>query len=410
MHKPLKDIRVLDLSQAWAGPYASMMLADIGAEVIKIEPPVTGDHVRSWVTKDTNGHSPHLLAVNRNKKSIILDLKNETGKRLFFEMVEKSDVVIENFRPGVMKKLGIDYDEVRKRNPEIIFCSVSGFGQTGPYRDIAAYDLIIQGEGGAMSVTGERGGRPLKPGVPQADVFGAMVASFSIMSAIMTKQQTGKGAYLDIAMMDAQITLMGYYLANYAISGNVGKPMGTAHSLMVPYQSFPAKDIEINVAVLNDRAWRHFCEVIGKIEWVDDPRFITGGDRVENRDVLVPLIEEITMTQDANYWIQKFSEKGIPVGAINPTDRLYAHPQAIHRNMLRKVEHPEIGEILLPGIPWKLPGIDDEEIMSPPLHGQHTKDVLMEVLNLSEEQIRNLEENKVITPVEKGQSPVAKES
>ncbi|WP_413299871.1 CoA transferase [Bacillus sp. 1P10SD] len=409
MHKPLSGIRILDLSQAWAGPFASMLLADIGAEVIKIEPPVTGDHVRNWVTKETNGHSPHLLAVNRNKKSLILDLKNETGKQLFFEMAEKSDVILENFRPGIMKKLGIDYDEVRKRNPEIIFCSVSGFGQTGPYKDIAAYDLIIQGEGGAMSVTGERGGRPLKPGVPQADVFGAMVASNCIMAAIMTKQQTGKGSYLDIAMMDTQIALMGYYLANYVISGKIGKPMGTAHSLMVPYQSFPAKDIDINIAVLNDRAWKHFCEVIGKLEWIDDPRFITGENRVENRDFLVPLIEEITMTREANYWIQKFSEKGIPVGAINPTDRLFSHPQVAHRNMLRKVQHPEIGEIVLPGIPWKLPGIDDEEILAPPLHGQHTTEVLKKVLNLSEEQIKKLEDEQVITPAARGKTPVAKE-
>jgi crotonobetainyl-CoA:carnitine CoA-transferase CaiB-like acyl-CoA transferase len=408
MHKPLKGIRVLDLSQAWAGPFASMMLADIGAEVIKIEPPVTGDHVRGWVTKESNGQSPHLLAVNRNKKSIILDLKNEAGKKLFLDMVEKSDVILENFRPGIMKKLGIDYEEARKRNPEIIFCSVSGFGQSGPYRDIAAYDLIIQGEGGAMSVTGERGGRSLKPGVPQADVFGAMVAAHTLMAAIMTKKQTGKGAYLDIAMMDAQISLMGYYLANYALSEQVGKPMGTAHPLMVPYQSFPAQDIEINVAVLNDRSWNHFCDVLGRPEWLDDPRFMTGESRVENRDVLVPLIEEITETREANYWVQKLSEKGIPVGAINPTDRLFTHPQVSHRNMLRKVEHPEIGEIQLPGIPWKLPGIDDEDIMPPPLHGQHSKEVLKAVLNLSDDEIRKLEEEKVITPVSKVSTPVSK--
>jgi crotonobetainyl-CoA:carnitine CoA-transferase CaiB-like acyl-CoA transferase len=399
MHKPLNGIRILDLSQAWAGPFASMMLADIGAEVLKVEPPVVGDHVRGWVTNKSKGQSPHLLAVNRNKKSVIIDLKSEKGKEIFMELAKKSDVILENFRPGVVEKLGIQYDEVKKVNPEVIYCSVSGFGQSGPYKNVAAYDLIIQGEGGPMSVTGELGGPSLKPGAPQADVFGAMSAAFTIMSSIMSKQQTGKGAYLDLAMLDTQVALMGYYIVNYALTGEIGRPMGTAHPLMVPYQSFKAKDIEINLAILNNRAWKNFCEVVERTEWFEDPRFATASSRVENRGLLTSLIEEITMTREAEYWIQKCIEKGIPAGAINPIDRLVTHKQLAHRNMIRKVQLPEIGEVLLPGIPWKLPGIDDEEIIPPPLHGQHTEEVLKGILNKTEQEILELKKEQIIEPL-----------
>lgn len=395
MIHPLDGVRILDATQAWAGPLATMMLADLGAEVIKIEPPGTGDHVRGWAPAACQGQSPHFLCVNRNKKSVTLNLKSPEGKELFLRLAEKSDVVVENFRPGVMKKLGVDYETIKKRNERVIYCSVSGFGQDGPFSQLPAYDIIIQAIGGVMSFTGERGGRPLKLGAPQGDVLGALVAGFSILGALFYREKTGQGSCLDIAMLDAQITLVGFNIVNYLLSGNIPKPMGNAHPLLAPYESFQTSTHEIIIGVGTEKQWKKFCEVTNLAHLADDPRFNSAGKRVDHRGELIPLIQEVISRQPADYWLKVLFENQVPCAPVNDVKSLTTDPQVLHREMLIEMEYPDLGKILLPGVPWKVPGVRDQHT-PPPTLGQHTSSVLAGLLGITGEELEHYRKEGVI--------------
>ncbi len=377
--KPLADLTVLDLTQAWAGPYATMMLADLGARVIKVEPPGVGDHVRGWTVAASKGESPHFLAVNRNKRSLTLNLKEARGREILLRLAAGSDVLAENFRPGVMQRFKLDYEAVRAVSPAIIYCSVSGFGQTGPMAEHAAYDLVIQGAGGAMSVTGEEGGRPLKPGIPQADVMGGLCAAFTIMAALHGRARDGQGRRLDVSMLDMQVSLMGYHLVSYAFSGKVPHPMGTRHPLVAPYEAFRTGSDEITIGIATEGHWRLLCQAIGLPALADDPRFANNAARVAHRDELGRQIEAVTLTRPAEAWLEALAAHGVPCERINNVQHLIDHPQLRHRRMITSVPNATFGQVSIPGMPWKVVPPEQEPASTPPPGlGQHTDEVLGE--------------------------------
>lgn len=393
---PLRDLKVVDLTQAWAGPYCTMMLADLGAEVIKVEPPGVGDHVRKWTVSTSKGESPHFIAANRNKRSLALNLKHPKGREILLDLARRSDVLVENFRPGVMQRFGLDYEAVRAVAPAIIYCSVSGFGQSGPSSDHAAYDLIIQGRGGAMSVTGEEGGRPSKPGIPQADVMGALLAAFTIMAALYGRRADGAGRYLDLSMLDMQVTAMAFHIVSYQLGGEVPKPMGAKHPLLAPYESFRTATDEITIGIANDDHWQRLCQVLGMPELAADPRYATNSARVDRRSELAARIEDVTVTQPAERWLVVLNERGIPCGRINRVDQLFEDPQIQHRRMLIPIDHAALGKIMIPGVPWKVGPVDQEPAISPPPSlGQHTVAILTG-LGYSADAIESLRQEGVI--------------
>jgi crotonobetainyl-CoA:carnitine CoA-transferase CaiB-like acyl-CoA transferase len=377
--KPLADLTVLDLTQAWAGPYATMMLADLGARVTKIEPPGVGDHVRGWTVAASKGESPHFLAVNRNKRSVTLNLKAARGREILLRLAAGSDVLVENFRPGVMQRFNLDYEAVRAVSPAIVYCSVSGFGQTGPLAEHAAYDLVIQGAGGAMSVTGEEGGRPLKPGIPQADVMGGLCAAFTIMAALHGRARDGRGRHLDLAMLDMQVSLMGYHLVSYALSGEIPRPLGTRHPLVAPYEAFRTASDEITIGIATEGHWRLLCQAIGLAALADDARFATNASRVTHRDELARQIEAVTMSRPAEVWLEALAAHGVPCERINGVQHLVDLPQLRHRRMIVTLPNATFGQVPVPGMPWKVVPAEQEPAPTPPpALGQHTDEVLGE--------------------------------
>jgi len=287
MARALEGIRVLDLSRALAGPYCTMMLADMGAEVIKVEMPGTGDDSRSWGPPFVEGESAYFMSINRNKKSITLNMKSEKSTGIIQRLIKQSDILVENFRPGVMEGLGLSYETVKEMNPRIIYCSISGFGQDGPYRMLPGFDQILQGMGGLMSITGEPGGPPIKVGIAIADISGGMFAAYGIVVALYKREKSGRGQMIDISLLDSQVAWLTYRAGDYFASGEIPQPVGTGHPVIVPYQAFKAKDVYINIAVGNDQLWEKFCKAIGLERLLDDPKFATNAKRVENREEIV---------------------------------------------------------------------------------------------------------------------------
>src|SRR5919108_2537598 len=292
MKTPLEDVNILDLSHALAGPFCSTLLGDFGAQIVKIEVPEVGDIARAWGPPFYNTEAAYFVSLHRNKKSIEIDLKKEMGKELFFRLVEAFDVVLENFRVGTLHRLGIEYEKARARNPGIIYCSVSGFGQTGPYRDRAALDLIVQAESGMISLTGEPGGRGVRAGVSIADMTAGLYAAFGIMNALRVKEKTGTGQYVDVSMLEGQLGLLQGTIGGYLADGAVPEPMGTAYKALLPYQTFRTKSTDLALAVGSDKLWKVFCQVIGAPELADDPRYRTNADRSRNRETLIPRLQE----------------------------------------------------------------------------------------------------------------------
>lgn len=387
MKLPLEGLKVLDLSHALAGPFCSTMLADYGADVIKIEPPGKGDIARAWGTPLPGGETDYFIGLHRNKKGIVLDLKNPEGKETFLRMVERCDVVLENFRPGTLDKLGIDYETARKRNPGIIYCSISGFGQDGPYRDRPALDLIVQAESGMISATGEAGGSGVRAGVSIADLTAGMNAAFGIMVALRAKDATGVGQSIDISMMEGQLSLLGVMIGNYFTTGEIPVPMGTAYKALLPYQTFHTKTRDLALAVGSDKLWRDFCPVIGCPEMTDDPRFRTNSDRNKNRAALVEKLQAVFMTRSFEEWETLLVKAGIPIGAINNISQVIDHPQVAARGAIVSMDHPRAGAVRVVGVPIRLSETPGAVRSPSPSLGEHTEIVLSGVLGMTQQEI-----------------------
>jgi formyl-CoA transferase len=391
--QPLSGLRILDLSRVLAGPYCTMILGDLGADVIKVEPP-EGDETRGWGPPLLGGESAYYLCVNRNKRGMILDLKNPDGQKVVRELASRSDVLVENFRPGTLERFGLDPAALRGENPGLVTCSISGFGQTGPRRDQPGYDFMIQAMGGVMSFTGEPGGQPIKVGVAVTDVIAGLYAVIAIQGALAQRQKTSQGQQLDISLFDTQLAWLVNVGSNYLVSGESPKRYGNAHANIVPYQSFSARDGYFCLTVGNDRQFIKLCELMGHPEWSNDPRFSGNRERVENRDTLIPLLQGVFQERPAAEWLGMLEGAGIPCGPILTLDRVFAEPQVAAREMLIRMEHPVTGRIPMVASPLKMDATPVRYRLSPPRAGEHTREVLHEVLGYSDRECRHLLEAK----------------
>ncbi len=393
---PLKGIRVLDLSRVLAGPYCSMTLSDLGAEVIKVEIPGRGDDTRAF-PPFLEGESSYYLSLNRGKKSLTLNLKDEKGVEVLHRLVKNCDVVLENFRPGVTKRLGVDYDVLKEIKEDLIYCSISSYGQTGPYATRPGYDLIIQGMSGLMGITGEQDRPPVRVGVAVTDLNAGMYAVMAILSALRVRDQLGIGQYLDVSMMDAAVSWMTYMAGSYFANGEVPPRMGGAHPSIVPYQTFEAGDGKfLLVAGGNDRLFKILCEVMDMEHLVTDPMYVSNTVRVENREILVPIIQEKLLTKPRDAWLSKLMESGFPCAPVNAMDEVFSDPQLLHRNMLVTMDHPKIGKIKQIGAPLKFSDTPLKIELPPPMLGQHTDEVLVKLCGYSEDEVATLKKNNVV--------------
>jgi crotonobetainyl-CoA:carnitine CoA-transferase CaiB-like acyl-CoA transferase len=389
---PLDGIHVLDLTRVLSGPYCTMLLADMGARVIKVEQPGKGDDTRAWGPPFLEGESAYFLSVNRNKESVTLDFKHEKGRALLERLIAKSDVVVENFRPGTLTKLGLDYRTLAPRHPRLVYCSISGFGQTGPRTKEAGYDAVMQGEGGLMSITGPADGPSYRLGVAIADVVSGMFAAYGVAMALFARERTGRGQEVDLAMLDSVAALLTYQAGNYFASGNVPGRLGNRHPSIVPYETFAAADGDFVLAVGNDEQWRRFCAVAGLPE---DPRFATNRQRVTGYDDVRPFIADRLRTQSRQHWIDRLTAAGIPCGSVRNLEELFADPQIHAREMIAMLEHATIGPLRMLGIPVKLSDTPGVVRTPPPRLGEHTDTVLHD-LGLDAAAIADLRRQKVI--------------
>ncbi len=397
MRAPLEGIRVLDVSRVLAGPFCTMILGDLGAEVIKVEEPRVGDGTRAWGPPFIKGESAYFLSINRNKKSITVNLKHPKGREIIYKLAEKSDVFIENFRPGVAERLGVDYEAISKVNPKIIYCSISGFGQTGPYRDKPAYDLLIQAMSGFMSFTGEPGRPPVRIGVAIMDLGAGMYAAISILAALRAREITGKGQRIDISLLDTAVSWLTYMAMNYFATGRNPRKMGSAHPNIVPYQCFEDRDGRyFAVAVGTDEHWKRLCKALGRDEWIENPKYSTNPKRVENRDELIGELEKIFKSKSRDEWLKTLEEHRVPCAPVYEVSEVLSDPQVIHRKMVIEVDHPKIGKLKQLGFPMKLSETPCEIRYPPPLLGQHTREILKELLEFSDEEIDELEREGAI--------------
>ena len=391
----LGDLTVLDLSHALAGPFASTMLGDYGAEIIKIEP-LDGEIARAWGPPFYGDEAAYFVNLNRNKKSVAIDLKHPEGKTLFFRLLERADVVLENLRVGTVKKLGIDYERVRERQPGIIYCSISGFGQDGPYRDRAALDLVVQAESGMMSITGEPGGRGVRCGVSVADITAGMYAAFGILAAVHAKRTTGRGQYIDVSMLDGQLGILSGMIGAYLADGLVPQPLGTAYGALLPYQTFRTKTRDIAIGIGSDKLWRIFCPLLGVAHITDDPRYVTNAARNANRPTLITTLQDAFLTKTYDEWAAILLPAGVPIGAINTVDAVVAHPQVAARGSLVESTHPVAGTIKMVGPPVRLSETPGSVRMPAPLLGEHTREILRTRLGMKDDEIERLRQAGVI--------------
>jgi len=393
---PLSGIRVLDLSRILAGPYCTMILGDQGAEVIKVERPGVGDDTRTWGPPFAGGEAAYYLCCNRNKRSVVIDLKQPRGVELIKELAQISDVLVENFTPGLMQRFGLDYETLRQQNPRLVYLSVTAYGQDGPYRDRPGYDMVLSAVGGLMGITGEQDGPPCKVGVAITDVLTGVYASGAITSALLWRERSGRGQHIDCALLDAQVSALANIASNWLVAGQEAKRWGTAHASIIPYQVFDTKDRPIAIAVANQKLWVSFCRVAGKEEWIADPRFEDNPKRVEHRTVLLPLVEELMRSKTCGEWLELLVGAAIPAGPVNDMESLFSDPQVLHRGMVAELPHPTIGTLRLTGIPLKCSETPGTIRRPPPLLGEHTEEVLAEVLGYQPEQLRVLKQDKVI--------------
>lgn len=393
---PLSHITVVDLTQFLSGPYATQILGDMGARVIKIEPP-TGESTRNVPPHFLNGESAYYLSVNRNKDSLALDLKTPRGREILFELVAKADIVIENFRPGVTKRLGIDYEEMKRVNPRAVVCSISGFGQDGPYRDFPAYDIVVQAMSGGMSITGSEGGEPVRAGIPIGDLAAGMYAVIGVMGGLAKVQATGEGSYVDISMLDCQISMLSYQAAYYLMSGEVPGTQGRGHRSIPTYRAFRCHDgVEVVTAANTERMWELMCEALGCVSLVEDPRFKLNKDRLANRQELDPLLESAFAAVGSNVILPKLINSGVPAAPINTLDRALADPQVAHRQMVLTLDDDNGATFRTVGDPVKFTTGGRKEHRSPPRLGQDSRAILRDILGRSEAEIASLVEQGVV--------------
>ncbi|NBJ17065.1 MAG: CoA transferase [Dehalobacter sp. 4CP] len=384
--KPLEGIRVLDLSRVLAGPYCTMLLADMGAEIVKIERPGEGDDARAF-SPFIGEESAYFMSINRGKKSVVLDFKKEEDMKIFWELIKESDIIVENFRPGTMEKLGMGYEDIKLANPKIIYAGISGFGHTGPYSKRAAYDMLAQAMSGLMSITGEPGGPPVRVGTSIGDITAALFGTIGILLALNVRNKTGLGQKVDVAMLDSQVAILENAIARYEVTGKVPGPIGTRHPSIAPFQGFPTKDYYVIIPCGNDALWEKFCRVLGMDDFRNDPRFKTNKDRIEHVDELEEIIASITKTKTTDQWVDLLNEAGHPVGVINTVDKVVNDPQINARDMIVELEHSKAGKIRVAGNPIKLSLTPGEVSKPSPILGEHTREILKNVLGWSEERI-----------------------
>lgn len=375
----LSGLKVLDLSRVLSGPFATMVLADLGATVVKVEDPARGDDTRHWRPPQQGTEASYFLSVNRSKRSVAIDLKHPDGRALALQLASRADVLVENFRPGVAARLGLGYDDVRARNPGIVYASISGYGQTGPMAARPGYDAIAQAVSGMMSITGEAGGPPVRPGVATADVGAGMWAVIGILAALHVRSATGHGQWVDVSLLDGQVSWLTYVASGYRATGRTPARYGSAHPTIVPYQAFATRDGDLMVAVGNDALWRRFAETIGVGHLVDDPRFATNPDRVANREALVAEVSEALLADDATSWELALTEAGVPAARVNTVAEALAHPQVLAREMEVRTPHPTAGTVRTLATPVRMSESARAGASAPPTLGQHTDDVLAEL-------------------------------
>ena len=397
MPGPLEGTRVLDLTHVLAGPFAAMILADLGAEVIKVEQPEIGDRSRSS-GPFIDGESSYFMSVNRGKLGFSVDLSKARGKELFLQLVDNSDVVLENFAPGTMRRLGLDYPVLRDRNPSIIYAAISGFGQDGPYSSKPALDVVVQGMGGILSVTGEPGGPPIRPGVSQGDITAGLFAVIGILSALQERTRSGLGQMVDIGMLDCQVTIQENAFARYFATGEVPTPLGTRHPVTAPFQVFQTSDGYITIALIEGRKerWPLLCSAIDRVDLIDDPRFDTGWTRSQNHHELEPILSEALMKKTSQEWLEELEALGIACGPVNTIDKVAQDPQVNHRGMIKEYNHSRLGKVRAVNTPVKLSRTPTGNDSSSPDLGEHTDHLLRDLLGMQEQEIASLREEEVI--------------
>ena len=375
----LAGLTVLDLSRVLSGPFATMTLADLGADVVKIEQPGTGDDTRQWGPPFQGEEAAYFLAVNRNKRSLAVDLKSADGLALVRDLARRADVVVENFRPGTAARLGLGYDDLAAENPGLVYASISGYGQTGPDSHRAGYDAIAQARSGIMSVTGEADGPPVRVGVSSADLVAGMWAVIGILAALRERDRSGQGQWVDISLLDGSVSWLTYVASGYFATGTRPPRYGSAHPTIAPYQGFATKDGDLMLAVGNDAIWRRFASVAGRADLLEDPRFTTNPLRVEHRDELLPLVADAMAARTSVEWVEVLDAAGVPVGPIQTVDEVVTDPQVLARGMIGEVKHPTAGTVRTIGCPVRLTATPPQVRTAPPLLGQHTDDVLAEL-------------------------------
>jgi formyl-CoA transferase len=393
---PLAGIRVLDLTRVLAGPYCTMFLGDLGAEVVKVEQPGVGDDTRGWGPPFVGGESAYFLCINRNKKSITVDLKRQEGIDLVGRLAGFADVLIENFRPGTMERLGLGEKDLRAINPRLIYASLSGFGADGPMRDAPGYDLIIQAWGGLMSITGAPDGEPTKVGVAIMDLVAGLMLGKAIAAALFAREKIGVGQKIDTSLLEAEVASLINVGSNYLIAGTTAKRWGNAHPSIVPYQSFKTADGYLVIGVASEGIWQRFCQAIGHPELAADPRFAKNSDRVKHRAALIDILGQTFAARDTNSWLKLLNKTEVPCAPVQTVDQVFSAPQVLHREMLVEVDHPRAGTVRMAGIPVKLSGTPASIRLPPPLLGQHTEEVLSSWLGVNDGEIQELKRKKIV--------------
>jgi formyl-CoA transferase len=401
--QPLEGIRVLDLTRILAGPYCTMMLGDLGADVIKVERPGRGDDSRGWGPPWVGepygpypGEAAYFLAANRNKRSMTVNLKSAEGQEIVRNLARVSDVLVENYRAGALDRMGLGYEDLHDLNPRLVYCSVSGYGRTGPFANRPGYDFIIQAEGGMMGITGPEEGAPYRVGIPIVDIVTGMFSSTAILAALRARDVTGEGQCVDMSLLDSQVALLTNVASNYLVGGEAPRRLGNAHPNITPYEAYEARDGWFALAAGNERQWAILCDVASQPELKHDARFRDNSARVENREALGQLLNVAFAARDVDEWLGEFRRAGLPCGPINAIPEVFAHPQSGARELVLETVHPTAGSVRFPGFPYKLSETPAAIRRSPPLLGQHTDEVLLELLDYAAEDVTALREREAI--------------